>query len=172
MKGIVCHVQDEFIICVRCFQDERYGENKSAADYLLKHSNEEGINHRSAAWTDSETMILLDAVVKFGDDWNAVVQQVEDRSKMDCIARLLELPFSENMLVPSEYKVLNGDDKPVEMPLGEPQDDTETVSSNPKDKNHGRLSADEDAALHPPKRKRVTFFSDIDNPLIKQVNLH
>ena len=48
-----------------------------------------------AEWTESETLLLLESVVKHGEDWDRVAQNVQTRTKADCIAKLLDLPFGE-----------------------------------------------------------------------------
>ena len=50
------------------------------------------------SWTDAETLLLLEAVMKHGDDWNLIAQHVRTKNKIDCIARLIQLPFGEHIL--------------------------------------------------------------------------
>ncbi|THU47375.1 hypothetical protein C4D60_Mb09t14830 [Musa balbisiana] len=55
-------------------------------------------NNVISAWTDAETLLLLEAVLKHGDDWALIAQHVRTKSKLDCIARLIQLPFGEHIL--------------------------------------------------------------------------
>jgi SWI/SNF related-matrix-associated actin-dependent regulator of chromatin subfamily C len=53
--------------------------------------------NRGAIWTEAETLLLLESVWKHGDDWELVTQNVQTKSKLDCILKLNELPFGELM---------------------------------------------------------------------------
>jgi hypothetical protein len=60
----------------------------------------------TGVWMNSNSMsvietvvilLLLDSVWKHGDDWELVTQNVQTKSKLDCILKLNELPFGELM---------------------------------------------------------------------------
>ena len=81
---------------MKCFEKGAYGENKSADDFTLKDSVESNANQ--AGWTEAETLLLVESVLKHGDDWELVAQNVHTKTKLECISRLIELPFGELML--------------------------------------------------------------------------
>ncbi|KAM0004557.1 putative transcription factor MYB/SANT family [Helianthus debilis subsp. tardiflorus] len=86
-----------YIICTKCFKNESYGDNKSADDYkFIDHASDN--RAPVASWTESETLLLLESVLKHGDDWELVAQNVQTKSKQDCISKLLQLPFGHLML--------------------------------------------------------------------------
>ncbi|XP_021984184.1 SWI/SNF complex subunit SWI3A [Helianthus annuus] len=86
-----------YIICTKCFKNESYGNNKSADDYkFIDHTSDN--RAPVASWTESETLLLLESVLKHGDDWELVAQSVQTKSKQDCISKLLQLPFGHLML--------------------------------------------------------------------------
>ncbi|XP_057516237.1 SWI/SNF complex subunit SWI3A isoform X2 [Amaranthus tricolor] len=88
--------KEKFSICLKCFEKGAYGENKSADDFTLKDSVESNANQ--AGWTEAETLLLVESVLKHGDDWELVAQNVHTKTKLECISRLIELPFGELML--------------------------------------------------------------------------
>lgn len=89
--------QDNFIICAKCFENGKYGENRSMGDFKLNESSE-GSGKHEAVWTEAEIILLLESVLKHGDDWELVAQNVQTKTKLDCISKLIELPFGEFML--------------------------------------------------------------------------
>ncbi|KAL5214241.1 hypothetical protein ABZP36_003393 [Zizania latifolia] len=88
-------LEDGFKICSNCYtNDDSMGEaNKHPGD-----KKERTDNHAPSAWTDAETLFLLEGVLKHGDDWDLIAQHVRTKNKSECIARLIQLPFGEHML--------------------------------------------------------------------------
>lgn len=44
-------------------------------------------------WTDQETLLLLEALEMFRDDWNRVAEHVASRTQDECILHFLRLPI-------------------------------------------------------------------------------
>ncbi|KAL3528200.1 hypothetical protein ACH5RR_012856 [Cinchona calisaya] len=84
--------EERFILCKKCFGNGDYG-CKSVHDFKFI----DGMNH-IVVWTEAETLLLLESVLKHGDDWELVAQNVKTKSKLDCISKLLQLPFGDLML--------------------------------------------------------------------------
>ena len=61
--------------------------------------DEEAFKHASsgagAEWSDQETLLLLEGVEMFDDDWQAVAEHVGTRSKEQCIGKFLQLPIED-----------------------------------------------------------------------------
>lgn len=89
--------KEKYIICLKCFEKGMYGENKSKDDFKLNDSAK-STGSQGANWTEAETLLLLESVLKHGDDWDLVAQNVQTKTKLECISRLIELPFGELML--------------------------------------------------------------------------
>ncbi|KAL4584744.1 hypothetical protein LXL04_009353 [Taraxacum kok-saghyz] len=88
------------IICIKCFENGAYGKNKSIDDYKLIDSTPDNKN-KVTPWTEAETLLLLESVLKHGDDWDIVAQNVQTKSKLECISKLIQLPFGQLMLGPT-----------------------------------------------------------------------
>ncbi|CAN1242246.1 SWI/SNF complex subunit SWI3A [Linum perenne] len=78
--------KDNHTICVKCFKDGKYG-NDSADNFKLRECSDNG--------TEQKTLLLLESVLKHGDDWDLVAQSVRTKTKLECISKLIELPFGE-----------------------------------------------------------------------------
>ncbi|CAN7088209.1 unnamed protein product [Brassica rapa subsp. narinosa] len=144
-------------LCDKCFKNG--GENNSAE--LIGSS-------AAAAWTEEETLLLLESVLKHGDDWELVAQSVSTKSRLDCISKLIELPFGDFLMgsasgrlrssVPTEDEHLSSPSNLVEQMKtdGQEHKETETREENEEDEP-------------PAKRKRAAMMSDGDSYLMKQV---
>ncbi|CAN0915879.1 SWI/SNF complex subunit SWI3A [Linum grandiflorum] len=84
---------DNHVICVKCFNDGKYG-NDSADNFKLRQCSDSS-TEQSDLWTDAETLLLLEAVLKHGDDWDLVAQSVKTKTKLECISKLIELPVGQ-----------------------------------------------------------------------------
>ncbi|CAJ0929816.1 unnamed protein product, partial [Mesorhabditis belari] len=49
-------------------------------------------------WTDQETLMLLEGLEMFKDDWNKVADHVSTRTQDECIMRFLQLPIQDPYL--------------------------------------------------------------------------
>jgi SWI/SNF related-matrix-associated actin-dependent regulator of chromatin subfamily C len=151
--------QDGLNICLNCSKNkdgdkEEIIENKSAAPAPVP----------SLAWTDPETLLLLEGVLKHGDDWDLIAQHVRTRNKTECIARLIQLPFGEHIVGPTNGKLVTRlpvtESKPVEIEVS-----NEPVENNGEVSPLGRTSAEP-----PSKKSRVASYVSATDSLIKQVS--
>lgn len=49
-------------------------------------------------WTDQETLLLLEALELYKDDWNKVCEHVGTRTQDECILHFLRLPIEDPYL--------------------------------------------------------------------------
>lgn len=167
----------DYLICQKCFNDGTYGENKSKDDFKLKVSAENN-GSNAAVWTEEETLRLLESVSRHGNDWDLVAQNVKTKTKLDCISKLIELPFGD-LILSSTYGKGNSsgqigstnNSKQVPAAPSEHQDDTKH-----EDQLHEQMNANEekgDVMDDGPllKRRRITSVSDAGGSLMKQVAL-
>jgi len=49
-------------------------------------------------WTEQETLLLLEALEMFKDDWNKVCEHVGTRTQEECILHFLRLPIEDPYL--------------------------------------------------------------------------
>ncbi|KAK4782551.1 hypothetical protein SAY86_016653 [Trapa natans] len=170
--------EEGFIICANCFKDENFGESRSKDEF--KSSDSQGVSVSSGSeWTEAETLLLLESVLSHRDDWELVAQNVETKSKLDCILKLIELPFGDSM-VDSFYRTGKSKGRDGEVKKGEqlqaPEDEsTETVKSDDQcvqteitNNMQNGYSGDQEPPL---KRKRVDSLQSCDSSLMKQAAL-
>lgn len=166
--------QDNFIICTKCFKNGKYGEKRSMEDFKLNESSEISANH-SAVWTEGETLLLLESVLKHGDDWELVAQSVRTKTKLECISKLIELPFGELMLGSARRNdnsnsvtgVVNNGNQ-VQVSSSDHQETSMTQDQSSEPKNEVEQNGDA-VNENPSKRRRVSTLSDSSSSLMKQV---
>lgn len=168
--------QDNFIICTNCFKSGSFGEKRSAEDFVLSESSENSGKH-DTVWTEGETLLLLESVLKHGDDWELVAQSVQTKTKLDCISKLIELPFGELMLGSAHRNVnsnsVNGimnNAKQVQSSSADNQETSKTNDQSPELPNENEQNGDA-VKESPSKRQCVASLSDSSNSLMNQVGL-
>lgn len=57
---------------------------------------------RSREWSDQETLLLLEALELYRDDWNKVCEHVGSRTQDECILHFLRLPIEDQFLEEDE----------------------------------------------------------------------
>ena len=133
-------------------------------------------NHASSPWTDAETLLLLEGVLKHGDDWDLIAQHVRTKNKSECIARLIQLPFGEHMLGTINGKSVSRlhmnqatDGKMNQHLMNDSSSNsTEKVDGMQIDGNE-EDSADKSVEEHSTKRRRLFSSMDATTSLMEQV---
>lgn len=82
------------VFCLDCFHEQ---VNESAReDYILIDDRPEAIlKDDSNPWKQEETLRLIDAIEKFGDDWEKVAAAVGTRDVESCILHFIRLPIED-----------------------------------------------------------------------------
>ncbi|GLU18575.1 hypothetical protein SLE2022_348670 [Rubroshorea leprosula] len=175
------YTKGNFTICAKCFASENFGENRPKDDFKLSDCSENN-GRNDAAWTEAETLLLLESVLKHGDDWELVAKNVQTKTRLDCIAKLIELPFGELLLgstcqrdTSSGSSAITDSMKQVNFLSLEHQENAKTGDQG-QGKSHenmheNELNGDTESLEPPPKRKRVASFSDATSCLMNQVAL-
>lgn len=88
--------QGGIAMCFKCSTNDTM--NGKSEVHLMPNDYSDVKDQPSPLWTDTETLLLLEAVLKHGDDWDLIAQHVRTKNKLDCISRLIHLPFGEHML--------------------------------------------------------------------------
>ncbi|KAJ9140138.1 hypothetical protein P3X46_030820 [Hevea brasiliensis] len=187
-KGFVCwncsescdseryeYTKGHYLLCMKCFEDGSYGENKCRDHFKLNDSVDSSTTHE-AVWSEAETLLLLESVLKHGDDWDLVAQDVQTKTKLDCISKLIELPFGD-LVLSSAY--INGNssglsrsvNKSKQVPLSsdEHQDTVKNEDLMHEQTNVNEQNGDAVDEGPPLKRKRFASLSDAGSSLMKQV---
>ncbi|XP_042446750.1 SWI/SNF complex subunit SWI3D-like [Zingiber officinale] len=96
-KRYHCQTQADFDLCTDCFNDGKFGSGMARADFILMESAEfPGLN--GGSWTDQETLLLLEALELFGENWNEIAEHVATKTKSQCILHFLQMPIEDSFI--------------------------------------------------------------------------
>lgn len=91
-------LQVETILCSECFNDAKFITGHSSLDFVRMNPKKDLTDVDGDIWTDQETLLLLEAVEKFNDNWNEIAEHVITKSKAQCILHFLRLPMEADLL--------------------------------------------------------------------------
>lgn len=98
-------LQADIILCTDCFHDGRFVIGHSSLDFLRVDTTRDYGELDGDNWTDQETLLLLEAMEIYNENWNEIAEHVATKSKAQCILHFLRLPMEdgklENINVPS-----------------------------------------------------------------------
>ncbi|TXT13801.1 hypothetical protein VHUM_01168 [Vanrija humicola] len=90
----------KYTVCPTCYVSGRFPSTMFSGDFV--RLDDEVFKHGSGTqaddWTDQETLLLLEGVEMYDDEWQAVANHVATRSKEQCIAKFLQLPIEDQYL--------------------------------------------------------------------------
>ncbi|KAF8930298.1 hypothetical protein BGZ58_008332 [Dissophora ornata] len=86
-----------FELCSNCYLEGRFPSTMSSGDFIRLNAQ----HFKQAtddAWSDQETLLLLEGLEMFDEDWNQVADHVGTRSREQCILHFLQLPIEDPYL--------------------------------------------------------------------------
>ncbi|WCJ36302.1 SWI/SNF complex subunit SWI3A [Euphorbia peplus] len=169
------YTKSHYILCTKCFKDGSFRENKSEEDFKFY----DGVDSSSAygtVWTEAETSLLLESVMKHGDNWDLVLQDVQTKSKLDCISRLIELPFGDFKWSSSQRNgttaaICDNVNESKQVPLSSSEHQGTVKNELHEQTSVCEQNGDAEEEGPPLKRKRTGSVTDAGSSLMKEVAL-
>ena len=86
-------------LCPRCFVEGNFPSGTSSADFT-KISNPEfsAAAEAEEKWTEEETLLLLEGLEEFDDDWNRVADHVQTKTREQCVMKFLQLEIEDKYI--------------------------------------------------------------------------
>ena len=104
VPGGASNTPSKFDVCPNCYKHGRFSADGASVDYVkLEDSSYSSVPDRDAPWTDTELLKLLEALETFDQDWTAIADYVDTRTKEECVLKFLQLDI--------EGKYIDGEDK-------------------------------------------------------------
>ncbi|CAI0393196.1 unnamed protein product [Linum tenue] len=107
----------DILLCYDCFHDGRFVNGHSSLDFSKVDSTKDYGDVDGESWTDQETLLLLEAMEIYSENWNEIAEHVGSKSKAQCILHFLRLPMEDGLLenvdvpkISNSTSVSNGDD--------------------------------------------------------------
>lgn len=88
----------DLCLCVECFVQGRFTSVYSSSDFLRVDETNTMEQDIDEEWTDEETLLLLEGVDRYDDDWLMVSEHVGSRTKEQCITQFLQMPITDEFL--------------------------------------------------------------------------
>ncbi|KAI5779284.1 SWIRM domain-containing protein [Geopyxis carbonaria] len=82
--------------CPNCYLEGRIPNTSTDADFVRMEDPTYSTVDREPAWTDQETLLLLEGLEMHNDDWSAIADHVGTRTREQCVIRFLQLPIEDN----------------------------------------------------------------------------
>ncbi|EXJ70822.1 transcriptional adapter 2-alpha [Cladophialophora psammophila CBS 110553] len=96
----------KYDLCPNCYFQSRMPANHRSSDFVkMEEPAYSHIPDKDATWTDSETLLLLEGLENFDNDWNEIAKHVGSRTREECVLKFLQLDIQDQYL---EDGPLNG----------------------------------------------------------------
>src|ERR1044072_909131 len=86
--------QADFDLCTDCYSNRKFGSGMSSSDFILMEPAEvAGVS--GGNWTDQETLLLLEELELYKENWNEIAEHVGTKSKAQCILHFVQMPIED-----------------------------------------------------------------------------
>ncbi|XP_042003068.1 LOW QUALITY PROTEIN: SWI/SNF complex subunit SWI3D-like [Salvia splendens] len=147
-KRYHCQKQADFDLCAECYNNGKFGSDMSPLDFILMEPPDAS-GASGGKWTDQETLLLLEAIELFRDNWSEIAEHVATKTKAQCILHFVQMPIEdtffnhddENNDVPKE----NGAPDSIGNKDSTPEADKDSDAA-PKDESQGGSTDNQDSS--------------------------
>ncbi|KAK9462379.1 uncharacterized protein V1516DRAFT_689270 [Lipomyces oligophaga] len=88
----------QYDLCANCFLENRFPSTSQSSDFVKFEDTGYLSDDRDREWTDQETLLLLEGMELYDEDWNAVAEHVGTRTREQCVLKFLQLPIEDPYL--------------------------------------------------------------------------
>ncbi|TKW07236.1 hypothetical protein SEVIR_7G294800v4 [Setaria viridis] len=88
----------DIALCSDCFHNSRFVTGHSSLDFQRVDGMKDRSDTDGDRWTDQETLLLLEGIEKYNDNWNHIAGHVGTKSKAQCIQHFICLPVEDGLL--------------------------------------------------------------------------
>lgn len=103
----------DMVLCPECYHDAKFLVGHSSLDFVRLDYQMDSYDGDGDSWTDHETLLLLEALEKYNDNWDEVATHVGTKSKAQCIVHFIRLQTEDSVLEKVEFPQVpvSSDDK-------------------------------------------------------------
>eukprot|EP00250_Pteridium_aquilinum_P016037 c22909_g1_i1 orf=255-2624(+) len=95
-KRFHCQKQADFDLCPECYNEGKFSFGITHTDFILMEAVTDA--NDSGGWSDQETLLLLEALEMFGDNFSEIAEHVGTKTKAQCILHFIRLPIEDPFL--------------------------------------------------------------------------
>ncbi|CAI9787051.1 unnamed protein product [Fraxinus pennsylvanica] len=89
----------DVLLCLECFNEGRFVACHSSLDFVKVSSTNDYGDADGDNWSDQETLLLLEGMQLYNENWNQIAEHVGTKSKAQCILHFVRLPLDGSSLV-------------------------------------------------------------------------
>jgi SWIRM-associated domain at the N-terminal/SWIRM domain/Myb-like DNA-binding domain/Zinc finger, ZZ type len=98
-----CTQHADMDVCTSCYTDRKYPASLQARDFIQMSATPAGpddgwLSNDPLVWSESENLLLLEALEMYGENWEMVAEHVESKDSVQCILQFLRLPIEDDFL--------------------------------------------------------------------------
>ena len=96
-----CATKADVDLCASCYRSGRYASTMKQRDFIQMTSAGQFGGPEADdpdLWTESETLLLLEALEMYADNWQLVSEHVGSKNKNQCVTHFLRLPIEDTFL--------------------------------------------------------------------------
>ncbi|KAJ2746783.1 SWI/SNF and RSC complex subunit Ssr2, partial [Coemansia sp. BCRC 34301] len=82
-------------LCAPCYMDGRFPGTLASSDFVKLTDGSSGQPGAGDDWTDQETLLLLEGIEMYDDDWNRIAEHIGTKSREECVLHFLKLPIED-----------------------------------------------------------------------------
>ncbi len=106
--------ESEVTLCESCFSVGKLPSGWRQNQFVARNAKQALDPLFAGCWTQEETLALLAALEKFGEDWPRVAQHVGGgKTEHDCVLHFIRLPIQDQYLGNLDLPMVNASDNPV-----------------------------------------------------------
>ncbi|ORY86771.1 hypothetical protein BCR37DRAFT_376011 [Protomyces lactucae-debilis] len=83
-------------LCANCYTEARFPATSQSGDFV--RLGDTHIKREEDTWTDAETLLLLEGLEMYDEDWSQIASHVGTRTKEQCVLRFLQMPIEDPYL--------------------------------------------------------------------------
>ncbi|XP_023645194.1 SWI/SNF complex subunit SWI3C isoform X2 [Capsella rubella] len=103
----------DILLCSDCFHHGRFVVGHSCLDFVRVDPSKFYGDQDGDNWTDQETLLLLEAVELYNENWVQIADHVGSKSKAQCILHFLRLPVEDGLLDNVEVPGVTNSENPT-----------------------------------------------------------
>ncbi|KAL8141230.1 hypothetical protein V2J09_007251, partial [Rumex salicifolius] len=90
--------EPDIMLCPDCYHEDKFVIGHSSMDFTKADSAKDYNDADGDSWSDQETLLLLEAVELYNDNWSDIAEHVGSKSKAQCIVHFLRMPVEDGLL--------------------------------------------------------------------------
>ena len=89
----------KYDLCPNCYFQARMPSTHRSSDFVkLEEPAHKTIPDKDAPWTDSETLLLLEGLEAFDENWSQVASHVKTRTREECVMKFLQMEIQDKYI--------------------------------------------------------------------------